>query len=299
MEDAFSLDDLVSYRLTGWRRQILFVLCVGLIFLLGGLRRETDAELAFASLALLPVLIVAWFGGKWQGLSVAFLAAAMWIVADLSADRTFSALWIPWVNAAVRMILYSTVSLLAAQVRTLFEREHRHATRDALTGLHNRRFFTASGNSEVERARRYKKSVAILFMDLDNFKLLNDTMGHHAGDAALQATGRALLATTRETDVVSRLGGDEFAVLLPEIDHDAAVATAHKILDAVNAALADYPPVRSSIGVAWFEVAQLSFESMLKEADGLMYAVKSAGKNDLLAKRFTPVQQSVTKAQRG
>lgn len=132
----------------------------------------------------------------------------------------------------------------------------------------------------------YQSHMAIVFLDLDNFKKLNDTQGHHRGDAALQATGKALIGATRANDFVARLGGDEFAVILPEIEFDAASLAGRKVFDGVNSALNAFFPTRASIGVAWFAEADRSFPSMLQAVDELMYAVKATGKNNILSKRY-------------
>ena len=271
---------------TGWRCWAAWSVCVSAIILLGALRAATDADFAFASLAILPVMVIAWIGGKRSGLFVAFMTAAMYFVADIVLERQFSTQWIPWANALTRFMTYSLVALLAAQVRLQFEREHVHATRDELTGLHNRRAFLEAGVSEVERAKCEAHPLAVIFLDLDDFKQLNDTLGHDAGDAALRATAKAMLGALRSSDRVARLGGDEFSVLIPEIGYDAAVEAGQKISTAVNAALEDFPPVKGSIGVAWFGVADCLFPAMLKAADELMYEVKESGKNDVLSRSF-------------
>ncbi|BCB27207.1 hypothetical protein SKTS_20930 [Sulfurimicrobium lacus] len=277
---------------TGWRRWAAWSICIGAIFLLGALRSATDADFTFASLVILPVLAIAWIDGKRNGLLVAFLAAAMWTVADIAAERQFSTQWIPWSNALTRLMTYSLVALLAAQVRLQFEREHELATRDALTGLLNRRAFLEAGSAEVERAKRYARPLTVIFLDLDDFKQLNDAKGHDAGDAALQATAKALLSTLRSSDRVARMGGDEFAVLLPEIGYDAAVEAGRKISIAVSAALAAFPPVKASLGIAWFGEADRLFPEMLKAADGLMYEVKESGKGDMRPRRFSAMNKS-------
>jgi diguanylate cyclase (GGDEF)-like protein len=172
-----------------------------------------------------------------------------------------------------------------ALLRLQFEQEHEYATRDALTGLQNRRAFLDTGSAEVERSKRYGHSLAVIFLDLDNFKQLNDSKGHDIGDAALRAIANALLGTLRTHDLVARLGGDEFSILLPEIHYDAAVVTANKISQAVKQALLDYPPVTASIGVAWFGDAHHSFAEMMKAADALMYEAKVGGKDNMLFRR--------------
>lgn len=275
----------------GWRRWAAWSICISAILPLGIFHAITDAEFALASLALLPVLVIAWLGGKWNGLVMAFIAAAMWTAGDIASGRQFSAPWIPWVNIATHFMTYSLVAVLAAQVRLQFKREHEHATRDVLTGLLNRRAFFDAGASEAERSKRYARPLSVVFLDLDDFKQLNDAKGHDAGDEALQATARALLGTLRSNDRVARLGGDEFAILLPEIGYDEAVEAGHKISVAVNSALQGFPPVTGSIGVAWFEEVDRTFPAMLKAADELMYEVKESGKNNLRSRRFAAVNK--------
>jgi len=261
------------------------------ILLLGTLRTTTDAEWTFASFAILPVLVIAWIGGKRGGLLIAFLATAMWAASDIASDRQFSSPWILWGNAATRLMTYSLVAFLAAQVRLQFEREFERATQDALTGLKNRRAFLEVGAGEVERSKRYPHPLAVIFLDLDDFKQLNDAQGHDVGDEALQETAIALVGALRFSDQVARLGGDEFAVLLPETGYDAAVEAGRKISISINAALKKFPPVGGSIGVAWFGVADRSFPEMLKAADQLMYEVKQSGKGAMLSRSFTEANQ--------
>lgn len=272
---------------TGWRRLTVWAVCVGVIVFLGAIRSETDAELAFASFALLPVLVIAWIGGTASGVLMASLAASMWGATDIVLERQFSAAWIPWTNFAARLITYNLVALLTALVRAQLTREYERASQDALTGLQNRRAFLEVGATEIERAKRYAHPIAVVFIDLDNFKTLNDKRGHGVGDAALQATARALSGVLRSSDRVARLGGDEFAILLPEIEFDATVDTVRKLSAVANAALQQFSPVGASLGVAWFGEIDRSFSEMLKAADSLMYEVKKSGKGALLARRIT------------
>ncbi|SFN42824.1 diguanylate cyclase (GGDEF) domain-containing protein [Formivibrio citricus] len=270
----------------GWRLWLARSVCIGLILLLGTFRFATEAEFSLASLAMLPVIVLAWGRGLREGLLFAFFAAGMWTIGDIYAEGKFSLPWIPWVNGMTRWMTYSLSAYLVAQVRLQFEREHEHATRDALTKLHNRRAFFEAGASEVERSKRHAHSLAIAFLDLDNFKQLNDTQGHDVGDLALKVTARSLNRSLRPCDIVARLGGDEFAILLPEIGHDEAVELSQKISEAVNQSLEKFSPVQVSVGVAWFETADRQFPAMLKVADELMYEVKESGKANMHVRRF-------------
>jgi diguanylate cyclase (GGDEF)-like protein len=285
---TLNLSDYFQGKLwSGWHRWGTWSTCIGVLILLGAFRKQTDAEFALATLALFPVLAIAWLGGKQNGLILAFLAAAMWGAGDLSSARPFSASWIPWANAVTHFVTYGLVAILAAQVRLQFEREHKQATRDALTGLQNRRAFLEAGAIETERSKRYAHPLTVIFLDLDDFKKLNDAKGHQAGDAALKITAEALLSALRTNDYVARLGGDEFAVMLPETGYDEAVETGRKILVSVNNTLLDYPPVGASIGVACFGEVDRTFPEMLKAADELMYEVKESGKHNMRTRHFS------------
>lgn len=257
------------------------------IVALGYLRTATDAEFVFASVAIIPVVAVAWLGGRTDGFVLSLLAAVMWTSADLLADRQFSAGWIPYVNGLTRFAIYGFVVSLTTRVRTLLYREREIASHDALTGLLNRRSFFEVGEAEVGRSRRYGHPLAVAFLDLDDFKLLNDSQGHEAGDRALKAVAAALSGSLRTTDRLARLGGDEFAVLLPEISYEAATEAGNKIAVAADSALKEFPPVSASIGIAWFESTEGGFPTMLDTADVLMYEIKREGKHGMRAKRIT------------
>jgi diguanylate cyclase (GGDEF)-like protein len=270
----------------GWRRWTAWAISIGALFLLGILRTVTDADFTFTSLAILPVLAISWIGGKNNGLVIAALAAAMWSAADIVSERQFSAQWIPWANAATRLMTYSLVALLTSQIRLQFKREYVHATRDSLTGVLNRRAFFEAGATEVAHPKHDTHSLAVIFLDLDDFKQLNDSKGHDAGDAALRATAKAMLGAVSSCNCVARLGGDEFAVIIPEVEYEAAVEAGRQIYTAVNTSLANFPPVTGSIGVAWFEKIDRVFPAMVKAADELMYEVKESGKNNMRSQRI-------------
>ncbi|WP_239185922.1 GGDEF domain-containing protein [Candidatus Nitrotoga sp. HW29] len=277
---------------TGWRLWTVWLICASVSFFILAFRIATYAEFDFVSLAVLPILVITWIGGKKNGLFMAILASTISLVGDIASERQYSVQWIPWVNAFTHLMTYSLVVLLANQVRLQFEREHKRATRDPLTELHNRRAFLEAGTSEVERTKRYAHPLAVIILDLDDFKQLNDTQGHDAGDAALRATAIALRSISRTNDRVARLGGDEFAVLLLEIGYEAAIEVGRKISTAVDTALQGFPPVKGSIGIAWFGEADRSFPAMLKVADELMYEVKKNGKGNVRSQRFPEINKS-------
>jgi diguanylate cyclase (GGDEF)-like protein/PAS domain S-box-containing protein len=156
------------------------------------------------------------------------------------------------------------------------------ADHDSLTGLYNRRRFTRELNDAVAAARRYRRTGALLFLDLDQFKYINDTSGHHAGDRLLQRLGELLPSILREVDVIGRLGGDEFAVILNQATADEAVQVTKKIL--AHICEIEFPvgeqihKLSASIGIALFPEHGINIEDLLARADLAMYQVKDSGR---------------------
>ncbi|HTX46557.1 MAG TPA: diguanylate cyclase [Solirubrobacteraceae bacterium] len=151
-----------------------------------------------------------------------------------------------------------------------------HADHDSLTGLLTRRRFDEELAREISRFRRSGRTAAVLLIDLDGFKNVNDTQGHQAGDETLQEIARAFADTLRDHDVLARVGGDEFAAILPETGSPAALSTARRLV----AAAAVRAGVTASIGVTTFRDQSLATpEELIAQADRAMYEAKSAGGN--------------------
>jgi diguanylate cyclase (GGDEF)-like protein len=158
----------------------------------------------------------------------------------------------------------------------------RQASRDPLTGLKNRRRFEEDLRDELARCHREGGRGALLMLDLDNFKQVNDTLGHPAGDRVIAGIADVLRARMRVTDVVARLGGDEFAIVLPRCDLDEAEEVAEAIAGAIRldaSAGEGVPPITASIGVAAFGPGTDGRETVLSAADDAMYEAKRAGRD--------------------
>ncbi|MGP4844477.1 sensor domain-containing diguanylate cyclase [Marinobacter sp. 1Y8] len=162
----------------------------------------------------------------------------------------------------------------------------RMATHDALTGLLNRRELEARLESEIRRARRYRRSVALLWIDVDHFKSVNDRFGHAKGDDVLRRISGLLQSSVRTVDIAARYGGEEFVVVLPERDLDEAYETAERLRRLV--AEQDIPVIEGehinlsvSIGVAVYPVHGDNWKTLCSVADKAMYAAKNAGRNQV------------------
>jgi diguanylate cyclase (GGDEF)-like protein len=136
-------------------------------------------------------------------------------------------------------------------------------------------------DAEIRRSRRYNDPFTVIYLDIDNFKTVNDTQGHSEGDRLLRQVASTLTTAVREIDTVARLGGDEFGLLLPESDGDAAVTVATKISAGLKAQVEQHWPVTFSIGMVTYLTAPESADEMIRVADKLMYEVKESGKDEL------------------
>ncbi len=175
--------------------------------------------------------------------------------------------------------LFSDISIMKQTQEQLYEMAHY----DSLTGLPNRRYFLDRLKESLDQARRAGEGVALMFVDLDGFKLVNDNLGHRAGDQLLREVGLRIRQCIRESDIAARMGGDEFTVILSQIrSSDSAVIVARKILARL------YEPVRidekelfisSSIGIAVFPDDASEVEGLLQSADTALYKAKDLGKN--------------------
>ncbi|GAA5785885.1 hypothetical protein GCM10007860_14970 [Chitiniphilus shinanonensis] len=160
----------------------------------------------------------------------------------------------------------------------------RRATTDGLSGLTNRAHFMELANQELARAGRYKRQLALLMIDIDHFKRINDTYGHDVGDMAIKAVAKVLSSALRDVDVVARMGGEEFTALLPETSPDLAQAAAERVraqIEAHRIVLGDGTVVQftGSIGIAALRPEDQLIDDLLKRADVALYYAKQHGRN--------------------
>ena len=262
-----------------------FVLAAGLALaaLVGALDYVTGLELSLSIFYLLPIALVAWYAPRWAGFGMCAVSTAMWLVADYAGGFTYSH-WLMLVeNAAVRLGFFLITASLLVILRTHLTRERLLARTDDLTHVLNGRAFGEVCGRLLELAARHHHPLALAYIDIDDFKAVNDTQGHSAGDRVLQGVAAALSRSLRCSDVVGRLRGDEFAVLMPETGRHGAEAAFGKIDRALNSEAEQHGwPVGFSIGVALYRTPPASLDEALKMADALMYRVKQHGKHSVL-----------------
>lgn len=254
---------------------VFWLLQMGLVSLLD---YQTGTSLNFSIFYLLPIAFAAWFLGVWVAVlsAVASAVLVVWLNAELGGAHLATTL----ANAGSNLALFMIMVFILGEVQALYERERELSRHDFLTALPNARAFYELLTQEKNRARRFGRPLTLAYIDLDNFKLMNDLYGHPEGDALLAAVAKTMQNSIRETDTISRLGGDEFVLLLPETAEEAAKIVLVKLQGALTQLMADNRwPVTFSIGAVTFLNAPDSSEEMIQKADKLMYSVKQSGKN--------------------
>ena len=245
----------------------------------------TGLEYSFASMYLVPVVAAAWFVGPAFARLLSASSAAVWFSLNFEAEKG-SSLGITIWNVGIRLALYLFVAMLVGAARDLLEAERRRSRIDDLTGVLNSRAFNEVMTRELERMRRTSRPLSVAYIDLDDFKNMNDRFGHAAGDEALRSFARRAMQTIRKLDAMARLGGDEFAILMPETDGDGAAAAVARFRDCMQAI--DDAPIGFSMGVITCdELGGVSADAILQRADTLMYTAKRLGKNRYVHARFS------------
>jgi diguanylate cyclase (GGDEF)-like protein len=179
------------------------------------------------------------------------------------------------------------MSLLFSALSKNFENEKTLASHDPLTGALNRRSFFDLAEYEIHRSHRYALPFTAVYIDLDNFKEVNDSLGHRTGDEVLFTVVSTIRANIRSTDILGRFGGDEFVILLPETFDESARNFLKQLHDHLNAAVsAKNWPVTFSIGAATYIETPESIDVVVQQVDELMYSVKRSSKNRLLHMEF-------------
>jgi diguanylate cyclase (GGDEF)-like protein len=275
-------DQQIDSPLKNWNKSLIIVAGIVLIFLIGSLDFFSGFEISFSVFYLVPVVLITWFIGKKTGIIASIICAITLYLADWLGGLTFSHPLIAYWNDISILGFFIIVTILISNLKSRLDLENKLARIDYLTGAMNSRAFYEIATHEMKRAERYNRPFTITYLDLDNFKSVNDSLGHHAGDEVLCKVVDTLKKNIRASDVVARLGGDEFALLLPETDYDSSRIAAKKIQDAMNNEMCKNNwPITFSMGVLTCTHPPCSVDDMIKHVDGLMYSIKKEGKNGI------------------
>jgi diguanylate cyclase (GGDEF)-like protein len=267
---------------SGWMVSALgMILCVGA----GDYLTRTDVSLILFYLA--PIGFGTWFASLRGGITFAFTSAVVSTSADVAwrMQHRPGDLQLPTLCWNGLMLLGTALALVLVlgALKARLEGEELLARTDALTQVPNRRAFFEAASLELERARRHGRPLTVAYVDLDDFKLVNDRLGHAEGDALLVTVAQTLRAATRAVDAVARLGGDEFGLLLPETDAAMAEALLNRLRGTLLAAMERHGgwKVGFSIGAAVFLAPADNLDELMARADELMYTAKREAKGSV------------------
>jgi diguanylate cyclase (GGDEF)-like protein len=270
---------LVEY-LDGRSKAVLWVSVAISLAVLGIIDYATGAELASSLFYLLPLMLASWTLGSASGRLVAVMSALIWQISNLLAGEKFASPFVPVWNTLVRLVIFLIFGNLTSEIRNLLKRQTELSRLDELTGVLNKRAFYEAADNELKRMRRSQRPLSAIFIDVDDFKAINDAHGHRAGDMLLRHLAERLQHHLRGTDIVGRMGGDEYAAVLPEMTCTAAQKVIPRLRKTLQDEIAQSDwPVTVSVGVLSCESAPPDAEDMIQRADTLMYAAKRAGKN--------------------
>jgi diguanylate cyclase (GGDEF)-like protein len=261
---------LRALRLLGWAA------LVGGVYLLNA---RTPSELRLGILYVIPVLLAAWHDGMDWGIAFALATGLLRFSVGIDQMPTSTLLDYRVLNEVAYLAVVGVAIAGLSQLRHTHSQLEQLATQDPLTNVLNARAFSHELAQELSRNRRYGRPLALIYLDLDDFKSVNDAHGHATGDAVLRLVADAMRGAVRQADVVGRLGGDEFGVLMPETDGDVAHAAANRLGTGIRTVFRGTPSVTASIGVVAVSGTEAGTDELLRKADQAMYAAKRAGKD--------------------
>jgi diguanylate cyclase (GGDEF)-like protein len=272
--------------MTESERRTIFLGAIG-VALVGAADAAVGFEINLLALHMVPVLLVTWYTSLRWGVFFALLMSLTSVLAAYYLAEPARTPLYRYLDLGSDFLATLVLVVILSRLRGAYRAVQQQSRTDALTGCLNRNGFNEQLDAEIARQRRYGHPFSLVYFDVDNFKALNDTHGHHAGDRLLSDIGHALNARLRTVDSAGRIGGDEFALLLREATAAAAIETVTQLKQALDQlARRSQPQVGFSIGVASFSRAPRDADSALQLADVLMYEAKQAGKNAVRSKEY-------------
>jgi diguanylate cyclase (GGDEF)-like protein len=233
-------------------------------------------------LYIIVVLLASWYGSSKTGISLSIIISAFLLISSSGDELSY---FYNNSRIAVIFVVNLLVAILVTNFRNVYGFEAEAADTDTLTGVHSLRSFYAEIANEILRSRRYEHRFSLAYIDVDDFKKINDTLGHHEGDRLLIELANCLTTSLRATDTVARIGGDEFVCLMPETEETQAKSAILNVESSLKKRMSKKNwNVSFSIGLVTFDTLPEDVHEALKVADELMYSVKKSKKNAIAYK---------------
>jgi diguanylate cyclase (GGDEF)-like protein len=274
-------------------RRVILATAFALLVMISLLDLMAGEEIALAVVYLIPVALVGWrFDIRVAG-AFALLSAIFASFVSQLIGVQYSSLAIAVWNGFSQFLVFLAFSGLLGHVRSSLLQARELAMTDHLTGVANSRYFADLAQRELEHCRRHHRPFTLAYIDIDDFKNINDAFGHSGGDRVIQAVARALSSSVRRVDQVARQGGDEFMLFLHEVDGDRAGTVLEQIHTRVLTALErEGVKVSLSIGGVTWRTAPATLDAAIQSADRMMYEVKRVNKGSVMHRMIgSPVIQ--------
>ncbi len=277
------VNSLLLYSPSAGETLYLKIVAVVTVILIACLHYAAGPLFEFHLFFFIPIVIASWFTNKYFSYFIISLVIISWTLGDyLIASETLLPIAF-FFNALMHAFILIYVNHLLTYIRTLLQKEAQMAREDALTQILNRRGFFEYGETAISTANRYKLPVTIIFIDLDEFKSINDTLGHKIGDQLLYQTAKVLKENIRKSDVAGRLGGDEFCLVLLNINSSQALEFSENLRNRLKECMNHHNwNTTFSMGIVSYNTVPDDFQEIIQEADKLMYQVKNKGRNGFL-----------------
>ncbi|MCB9987829.1 MAG: GGDEF domain-containing protein [Rhodospirillales bacterium] len=248
----------------------------------------TGYEINFFIFYAIPIGFMTWYRTWKAGLLFTVICALIWFFVDHYSGRQYSHLLVPYWNGLVRISFFSFVVYALTNIKDKLILEELNADFDSLTSLLNGRGFRERAATLFLLIRREKNPYSIAFVDLDDFKKVNDSYGHAEGDKVLRSVAKIMKNSLRASDLACRLGGDEFVIFLPDTGLDQAKIVMEGLKEKLEAMVTDnHWPVGFSVGTCGFNSTETNIEDAIAEADSLMYEAKKSKKGEMFYKDLT------------
>jgi diguanylate cyclase (GGDEF)-like protein len=263
-------------------KAVLFLLYLALTLCLWIIDSRTEPDLSFIVFYLVPILTATWLSGRTVGGLIAVICAAVCFFSDAMSHTVYSHPLIPFWNVTMKLAVFLLVVDILTRLKTSLVKVKELTRTDDLTGAANRRSFFESAQVEIDRMHRYKRAFSLAYIDLDDFKRINDVLGNEIGDRILRVVCGIILKNIRSSDIFARIAGDEFVLLLLETGAEQAQIVVEKLQEKLQDKMRKGRwPVSFSIGVMTYIRSPASAEELVKKADNLMCAAKREGKNQI------------------
>lgn len=254
-----------------------FSLGLGFAVLFGAFDILSPAKYSFMMMYLFPIALTTWFAGQTAGFIIVMVCIGFWSYTTSQVDL----LSLTW-NIISTLSIYLMISVMLTKLRFLWEKDKILSRTDPLTGVMNRRAFDEIVEYEIMSLQRQNSPFSLAYIDLDNFKEVNDRFGHKKGDELLKAIVACFSKNLRRTDIIARMGGDEFVVFFPGTDHNAVKHVMQKLMVHLRLLSEENNwPITFSIGVITSIDSDSDLEEIISLADKLMYKVKQTGKDNI------------------